>query len=88
VPYFKKNNLFIASMASPPTLGMNNYIERSEEDSLTCDCKYCQKTCDKIECSNEFSQSQFVFDETCNPHPRFRYLVKSIRERRGDKVNI
>jgi glutamate--cysteine ligase catalytic subunit len=29
-----------------------------------------------------------VFDETCNPHPRFRYLVKSIRERRGEKVNI
>lgn len=39
-------------------------------------------------CSNEFSCSQFVFDKTCNPHPRFRYLVRSIRERRGEKVNI
>jgi len=27
-------------------------------------------------------------DSTVNPHPRFGGLVKSIRERRGEKVNI
>lgn len=29
-----------------------------------------------------------MLDDTCNPHPRFRYLVRSIRERRTEKVNI
>jgi len=29
-----------------------------------------------------------VIDSTENPHPRFRGLMKSIRERRGEKVKI
>lgn len=37
---------------------------------------------------NQFSKSRFVLDETINSHPRFSGLVKSIRERRGSKVEI
>jgi glutamate--cysteine ligase catalytic subunit len=37
---------------------------------------------------NPFSKSKFVLDQTCNPHPRFGGLTKSIRERRGKKVDI
>lgn len=37
---------------------------------------------------NEFSRSQFVIDSTENPHPRFPGLMKSIRERRGEKIKI
>jgi glutamate--cysteine ligase catalytic subunit len=37
---------------------------------------------------NEYSKSRFVVDKTINPHPRFSGLVKSIRERRGSKVDI
>ena len=35
---------------------------------------------------NKFSRSDFVIDGTENPHPRFPGLMKSIRERRGEKV--
>lgn len=37
---------------------------------------------------NQFSRSEFVIDGTENPHPRFSGLMKSIRERRGEKVKI
>ena len=37
---------------------------------------------------NEFSTSKFILDYTTNPHPRFNGLVKSIREHRGEKVDI
>ena len=37
---------------------------------------------------NDFSKSKFVVDKTINDHPRFSGLVKSIREHRGEKVNI
>lgn len=37
---------------------------------------------------NTFSKSKFVIDSTFNEHPRFGGLVKSIRERRGEKVKI
>jgi glutamate--cysteine ligase catalytic subunit len=63
-------------------------IKDEETPELCCECKFCLKSCDKPECINEYSNSQYVFDDTCNPHPRFRYLVKSIRERRGEKVSI
>ena len=32
--------------------------------------------------------SYFVLDSTINTHPRFANLVQSIRERRGEKVEI
>lgn len=41
-----------------------------------------------LEKRNQYSQSRFVIDSTENPHPRFPGLMKSIRERRGDKVQI
>ena len=41
-----------------------------------------------LEEHNKSSRSIFVIDDTINPHPRFAGLVKSIRERRGEKVNI
>ena len=37
---------------------------------------------------NPASTSKFVIDKTINPHPRFAGLVQSIRERRGEKVDI
>ena len=37
---------------------------------------------------NEFSRSLFTFDSTINTHPRFSGLVKSIRQHRGEKVEI
>jgi hypothetical protein len=37
---------------------------------------------------NKFSRSEFAIDGTENPHPRFPGLMKSIRERRGEKVKI
>jgi hypothetical protein len=37
---------------------------------------------------NMFSRSEFAIDGTENPHPRFPGLMKSIRERRGEKVEI
>jgi glutamate--cysteine ligase catalytic subunit len=41
-----------------------------------------------LEKFNEFSRSRFAIDSTENPHPRFKGLMASIRERRGEKVNI
>lgn len=40
----------------------------------------------KLEERNEYSRSKFVIDSTENPHPRFSGLMRSIRERRGEKV--
>ena len=37
---------------------------------------------------NYYSKSLFTFDTTINVHPRFPGLVKSIREHRGEKVEI
>ena len=37
---------------------------------------------------NKFSRSEYAIDGTENPHPRFPGLMKSIRERRGEKVRI
>jgi glutamate--cysteine ligase catalytic subunit len=42
----------------------------------------------RLEERNEFTKSKFIIDQTENPHPRFPGLMKSIRERRGDKVQI
>ena len=42
----------------------------------------------RLEERNEYSRSKFVIDSTENPHPRFSGLMKSIRERRGEKVKI
>jgi len=41
-----------------------------------------------LEKINKFSKSKFVIDGTENPHPRFSGIMKSIRERRGEKVKI
>ncbi len=37
---------------------------------------------------NTFSQSEYVPDYIINPHPRFGALVRNIRSRRGEKVQI
>ena len=50
--------------------------------------KQMDENIDNLECLNEFSKSRFVIDKSVNPHPRFSGLVKSIREHRGEKVNI
>lgn len=41
-----------------------------------------------LEKVNKYSLSRFTIDGTENPHPRFPGLMKSIRERRGEKVKI
>lgn len=43
---------------------------------------------DNLSSINKFSRSIYAIDGTENPHPRFSGLMKSIRERRGDKVKI
>eukprot|EP01031_Cornospumella_fuschlensis_P029942 gene29942-36163_t len=35
-----------------------------------------------------YSQSQYIPDYCINPHPRFAALVRNIRMRRGEKVNV
>jgi len=45
----------------------------------------CNENLEEI---NQYSKSKFIIDGTENPHPRFGGLMKSIRERRGEKVNI
>ena len=43
---------------------------------------------DELAQSNHTSESIFIYDNTENPHPRFKGLIKSIKERRGEKVKI
>ena len=66
-------------------LGTENHISLGDDQDLI----------NKVEANkgdlkpvNEFSESRFCVDKTINSHPRFSGLVKSIRERRGKKVEI
>lgn len=82
--HFIFNGLAITTMASPPRLGTPGCIHISDPELL-----------EKIEAVNgnlvelnHFSESKYIIDDTLNPHPRFKGLTKSIRERRGEKVRI
>jgi len=65
-------------------LGCKDHIEILDPE-LAEDLKQNQEN---ISTRNKFSQSEFAIDGTENPHPRFPGLMKSIRERRGEKVKI
>jgi len=74
------------SVASPIILGTKDhiYLDHEQQELREKVAKYEGD----FENMNEFSQSQFVIDSTENPHPRFPGLMKSIRERRGEKIKI
>jgi len=81
--FFKnKHNLTLASLATPLILGMKDHIDLNNEDLEQEIKDYEGRLAER----NEFSRSDFVIDGTENPHPRFPGLMKSIRERRGEKV--
>lgn len=76
--------LQIVSLPNAPSLGTENHIV-IEDEELAQKIKDNQHDLSKI---NDASKSKFVIDQTINSHPRFSGLVKSIRERRGSKVDI
>jgi len=80
--YFTLYGVALASIASYPMLGTPNHIPifDDEKKALEEGMTYSQ--------FNTYSASDFVLDTTFNEHPRFGGLVKSIRERRGEKVTI
>ncbi len=81
--FFKnKHNLTLTSLATPLILGMKDHIDLNNEDLEQEIKDYEGRLAER----NEFSRSDFVIDGTENPHPRFPGLMKSIRERRGEKV--
>jgi hypothetical protein len=82
--FFQSHDLSIASLPNVGSLGTPGYIDVE-------DAEYQEKIDNNISDLtpiNEFSKSKFVIDKTINSHPRFSGLVKSIREHRGEKVNI
>ncbi len=83
--FFKaRHNLSLTSIATPLILGCKDHIEILDPE-LAEDLKQNQEN---FSTRNKFSQSEFAIDGTENPHPRFPGLMKSIRERRGEKVKI
>lgn len=83
--FFKaRHNLTLTSIATPLILGCKDHIEILDQDLLE-DLKENQEN---LSIRNKFSRSEFAIDGTENPHPRFPGLMKSIRERRGEKVKI
>ena len=70
-----KYGLLMVSATSVPNLGVGRYstLETFPEN---------------LEEANSASRSRFVLDESANPHPRFGALMRNIRARRGDKVDI
>lgn len=71
-------------MASVPFLGTKDHallFEQKQQDAY-------EANKDDLVKINPASQSIFVMDQTVNPHVRFPGIMQSIRERRGEKVNI
>lgn len=83
--YFEDiHGLGLTSVASPIILGTKDHIDLQESE-ITQEIAKCGGD---LEQANKYSKSRFVIDGTENPHPRFPGLMKSIRERRGEKVKI
>lgn len=83
--YFgERHSLGLTSVSSPLILGTRNHIHITDPD-LIKEIKHCKGHLEEI---NQYSKSEFAIDGTENPHPRFPGLMKSIRERRGEKVKI
>ncbi|KAH9256149.1 hypothetical protein BASA81_005937 [Batrachochytrium salamandrivorans] len=64
----------ICSMVAWPRLGVQDFTFPPNQQIATG--------------TNQVSQSLFIPDECINPHPRFATLVRNIRKRRGEKVDI
>lgn len=73
------SGLFLTSLASFPNLGVKGSFV-SEDPSLVAIENY-------EEC-NIASRSNYILDQFTNPHPRFPTMMKNIRSRRGQKVDI
>jgi glutamate--cysteine ligase catalytic subunit len=82
--FCEKNGVQMVSLPNAPSLGTENHITIDDAE-LARKIKENAKDLSSI---NEASRSKFVIDKTINSHPRFAGLVKSIRERRGSKVEI
>ena len=83
--FFRQKGLQLVSTTNVCILGTNDHISLGNNQQLINDV---QSHKGNFEDLNKFSKSRFVLDETINSHPRFGGLVKSIRERRGTKVEI
>lgn len=75
------------SMTNVPNLGTPGHVALDEHDMDPTTKENIDQGKGLADLNNA-SQSQFVLDSTINTHPRFASLVKSIRERRGEKVEI
>ena len=82
--FFQSYDLQIASLPNVGSLGTPGHIDVGDEEVQ----KKIDENIKDLAPLNEFSKSKFVVDSTVNPHPRFSGLIKSIREHRGEKVNI
>jgi hypothetical protein len=76
----------ILSLSTFPSLGSSDkdyyYLP---EDSIKY---YNENNMNLYKNENVFSDSNYVHDLIINSHPRFGFLTKNIRERKGKKVNI
>jgi glutamate--cysteine ligase catalytic subunit len=82
--FFGEYGLQITSMANAGSLGTKDHIYIENEEFRN----KVSENADNLSSLNPASASKFVLDNTINTHPRFAGLVKSIRERRGEKVDI
>eukprot|EP00347_Sterkiella_histriomuscorum_P009710 403340177 len=82
--FFDQKKIQLVSIASPFILGMKDHII-IQDQNLIEEIRANNYDLEKV---NQYSHSRFTIDSTENPHPRFPGLMKSIRERRGEKVSI
>lgn len=82
--FCKEKGVQIVSLANAPSLGTPNHIQFEDSDYN----KLVKENMNNLPEINESSKSRFAVDKSINNHPRFSGLVKSIRERRGEKVDI
>lgn len=81
--YMNAFGLDMASLASVPNLGAGDHSVSRNDHSRQ---KYNNPK--ELEAANEITRSLFIYDDSANPHPRFPTLMKNIRQRRTEKVNI
>lgn len=80
----ERHGFQLTSVSTPLILGTKDHIY-IEDPELS---REIEEHKGDLASRNKFSLSEFVIDGTENPHPRFSGLMKSIRERRGEKVKI
>lgn len=80
-----RHSLGLTSVSTPLILGTRDHMH-IEDPELLARVQSCEG--EDLAEINPFSRSLYAIDGTENPHPRFPGLMKSIRERRGSKVQI